>query len=58
MIKTVQDLIDELMKVEDKTKRVYVYTEGGEACGDQDIAPLHSIDHDLSDRVDINLIIS
>lgn len=55
MIHTVQDLINALMKVKDKTKPIKVYTEGGFEL-EQDFQNVHSIDYDLSDRVDINIV--
>lgn len=55
MINTVQELINELMKVEDKTKPIFIYHEDLGECQGEDFSPIISVDHDLSDRVDLNL---
>ena len=55
MINSVQDLINELMKVENKKLPIKVYTEGGAGLK-QDFQCVHSIDNTLSDRVDINIV--
>lgn len=47
-IKTVQELIDELLKIEDKGKNIYVYQED---CWINDIQMVD----ELSDRVDLNI---
>ena len=53
-IKTVQELIDELNKVEDKTKPVFAFVTTDE--DDQyDVVPIVMVDNDISDRVDINI---
>lgn len=57
-IKTVQDLIDELNQVEDKSKPIFAYitllTERG---GQEsfDCAVISDVDFNLTDRVDINI---
>ena len=55
IIETVQDIIDELEKVEDKSKRITVYTEGNHLFK-EDFQNIHSVDFDLSDRVELNII--
>ena len=53
-INTVQELIDELNKVEDKTKPVFGFVTTSD--DDQyDVVPIVLVDIDISDRVDINL---
>ena len=47
---TVQDLINELNTVEDKTKPVFIYNDKN-----SDIYSIELIDTDISDRVDINI---
>lgn len=53
-INTVQELIEALETVKDKSKPIFVYTECGVDIQD-DITEIVSIDYDLSDRVDINI---
>lgn len=50
-IKTVQDLINALQEVKDKSLPVYVYSEDF----DIDIQEVSLVDTDISDRVDINV---
>ena len=45
---TVQDLIDELCMVEDRTLPVYIWQ-------DDNIKPIDMVDTSISDRVDINI---
>jgi hypothetical protein len=53
MIKTVQDLIDKLNEVEDKTKPVFAYLNIN---GDNyEVVPISLVDDTISDRVDINI---
>lgn len=53
----VQDVINALMKIEDKTLPVFGYL--ADANGDTyDIIKLDCIDLDISDRIDINLVLS
>jgi hypothetical protein len=53
-IQTVQDLIDKLNEVEDKTKPVFAFvtTDMDEQF---DVVPIIMVDNDISDRVDINI---
>jgi len=57
---TVQDVIDALMKIKDKTLPVFGYLEETElGKGDSiDIIRLADIDVSIDDRIDINLILS
>lgn len=48
---TVQDLINELNTVEDKTKPVFIYNNKN-----SDIYSIELVDTDISDRVDINIV--
>lgn len=48
VIFTVQDLINELLKVENKQKPVFTYSNGN-------LFNIINIDHDIIDRVDINI---
>lgn len=50
---TVQDLINQLNEVEDKTKMVYVHVGTDEI----DILEIESVDDNMNDRVDLNTII-
>lgn len=50
---TVQELINQLNKVEDKTKMVYVHVGSEEV----DILEIESVDDNMNDRVDLNTII-
>ncbi len=53
MIATVQDLIDKLNEVEDKTKPVFAYLNVN---GDTyEVVPIALVDDTISDRVDINI---
>ena len=45
---TVQELIDDLLEVEDKTNTVFVHMDG-------DLRPVVDIDNCISYRVDINV---
>jgi len=54
MIKSVADLIEELQKVEDKTKPVYVFIADIESIN-CDIMSIDLVDDSISDRVDINI---
>lgn len=49
-INTVQELIDQLNNVEDKTKPVFIYDTKN-----SDLLHISLVDTDISDRVDINL---
>jgi hypothetical protein len=53
-IKTVQDLIDELNKIKDKSKPIFSYitNELGETF---EVVPIRLVDDTISDRVDINI---
>lgn len=53
MIATVQDLIDKLNEVEDKSKPVFAYLNvNGET---YEVVPILMVDDTISDRVDINI---
>lgn len=55
---TVQNLIDALMKVEDKSRVAYGYVSSGdEVCIDLDSLTLDSLDLSLSGKIDINQIL-
>jgi len=56
-IYTVQELIDELNKVEDKTKPIFGYITN-EQDETFEVVPIVLVDIDISDRVDINLHIT
>lgn len=49
-LNTVQELIDELTEIKDKTKPVFIYDSSN-----SEIYPVHSVDNTISDRVDINI---
>lgn len=57
-IKTVQDLIDELNKIEDKTKPIFGYVVDDDSGDTYEIVPITLVDDSISDRVDINLDIA
>lgn len=50
---TVQELINQLNEVEDKTKMVYVYVGTDEI----DILEIEDVDDSMDDRTDLNTII-
>ena len=58
-INTVQDLINELNKIEDKTKPVFGYiTDENDETNFHDVVKITMVDDSISDRVDINLHIT
>lgn len=50
---TVQELINQLNKVEDKTKMIYVHVGTDEI----DILEVESVDDSMDDRTDLNTIL-
>jgi len=54
MIKNVAELIEELQKVEDKTKSVYVFIRNIELIN-CDIMSIDLVDDSINDRVNINI---
>lgn len=57
-IKTVQELIDELNEIEDKTKPIFGYVVDYDSGDTYEIAPILMVDDSISDRVDINIDIT
>lgn len=55
---TVQQLIDGLMKIEDKTQPVFGYLGEDLEGRTHDIIKIEGLDNDFGDRVDINLTFS
>ena len=59
VIKTVQNLIDELNKIEDKTKPVFGFIiDELEETNTHELVKINLVDNSISDRVDINLTIT
>jgi hypothetical protein len=59
VIKTVQNLIDELNKIEDKTKPVFGFIiDELEETNTHELVKITLVDNSISDRVDINLTIT
>jgi hypothetical protein len=56
-INTVQDLLDELNAIEDKTKPVFGFITTDKD-GQYELIPIVLVDNDISDRVDLNFNIT